>query len=75
MKVSGIAVLLLLTALQAGAQTTEGLVAEGDKLDGQQQTEAALKVYLEAEKQEAASPAPDQNREAVRRIHDRSAYR
>ena len=57
MKVPGIAVLLLLTALQAGAQTTAGLVAEGDKLDGQQQTEAALKVYLEAEKQEAAPPA------------------
>ena len=57
MKVLGIASLLLLTALQTEAQTAAGLVAEGDKLDGLQQTEAALKVYLAAEKQEATNPS------------------
>ena len=55
--------LLALTLLTAGtlhaqpaaAPTAASLIAEGDQLDAQLKTEAALKVYLQAEKLEPAS--------------------
>ena len=53
MKALWLAVLLAGQAAFVGAQSASTLIAEGDRLDAQQKTLPALKVYLEAEKLDA----------------------
>lgn len=56
MKTACLSLLFLLASLSAHAQSASSIIAEGDKLDSQQKTAAALKVYLEAEKVDANNP-------------------
>ena len=48
-----LSVLMLCCTLSGNAQSVPDLITEGDKLDSQQKTASALKVYLEAAKQDA----------------------
>ncbi|MDB6139482.1 MAG: hypothetical protein JWO94_2554 [Verrucomicrobiaceae bacterium] len=55
MKPLALALLFWVPALLALAQSAPDLIADGDRLDSQQKTGAALKVYLQAEKLDASN--------------------